>query len=113
MAKHDQNLDRVFQALSDPTRRKILGRLAAGPLAVSDLARPTGFALPTVMRHLQVLEDAQLVTSTKSGRTRVCQSLPGTLASASGWLAAQAAQWQAQTDRLEAYAQQLIKEKRA
>ena len=111
MAKHDPNLDRVFQALSDPTRREILTRLASGPLPVSDLARPTGFSLPTVMRHLQVLEEAQLVRSSKTGRTRTCESLPQTLATASGWLAARAALWQAQTDRLESYTAQLMKDK--
>lgn len=112
MAKHDPNLDRVFQALSDPTRREMLTRLASGPLPVSDLARPTGFSLPTVMRHVQVLEEARLVRSTKSGRTRTCESLPQTLAAASGWLADRAALWQAQTDRLEAYAIQFVKEKK-
>ncbi|MGQ0611689.1 MAG: ArsR/SmtB family transcription factor [Paracoccaceae bacterium] len=112
MAKHDPNLDRVFQALSDPTRRAMLTRLASGPLPVSDLARPTGFSLPTVMRHVQVLEEAHLVRSTKTGRTRTCESLPQTLAAASGWLADRAASWQAQTDRLEAYAIQLVKEKK-
>lgn len=111
MAKHDLNLDRVFQALSDPTRRNILAHLSQGPVAVSDLARPTGFALATVMRHLQVLEDAQLVTSSKSGRTRTVEGHPHALAAASGWLAAQAARWNAQTDRLEAYAQNLMKER--
>lgn len=108
MTQHDPSLDQIFRALADPTRRDILARLAEGPASVSDLARPTGFALPTVIRHLQVLEEAQLVRSTKSGRTRSFQSLPQTLTAASGWLARQADRWAAQTDRLEAYAQNLM-----
>jgi len=56
MAKHQPDLDLLFHALSDPTRRAMLARLAAGPAAVSELAAPTGLRLPTVMRHLSVLE---------------------------------------------------------
>lgn len=63
MAKHDPDLDLIFQALSDPTRRAMLARLGQGVAAVSALAQPTGLALPTVMRHLSVLEAAGLIVT--------------------------------------------------
>lgn len=107
MAKHDPNLDRIFQALSDPTRRAMLARIGKGALPVSELARPTGMALPTILRHLSVLEGAQLITTEKQGRTRMCAARPEILAATEGWLAAQRAQWEARTDRLEALLQTL------
>ena len=61
MTKHDPRLDRLFHALSDPTRRGIVERLAHGPATVSELAEPTGMALPTVMRHIAVLAEGDLV----------------------------------------------------
>lgn len=108
MAKHDPNLDLVFQALSDPTRRAMLQRLASGPVPVSDLARPTGLALPTVMRHLSVLEEAELIDTKKTGRTRMCSSNAETLGATIDWMVEQRALWEARTDRLEAYVTSLI-----
>jgi DNA-binding transcriptional ArsR family regulator len=102
MAKHDPNLDLIFQALSDPTRRAMLARIGQGALPVSELARPTGMALPTILRHLSVLEGAALITTEKQGRTRMCHPVPETLAATADWLAVQRAQWEARTDRLEA-----------
>ena len=99
MAKHDINLDLIFQALSDPTRRAMLARIGQGALAVTELARPTGMALPTILRHLSVLEDAQLITTEKLGRTRMCAAQPDTLVATQDWLAAQRAAWEARTDR--------------
>ena len=110
MAKHEPNLDVIFQALSDPTRRAMLAPLGQGAVAVSDLARPSGFALPTVMRHLSVLEDAGLIASEKNGRTRMCRARPETLAATADWLAEQRAIWEARTDRLEAYVATLMKD---
>lgn len=108
MAKHDPNLDLIFQALSDPTRRAMLARLAQGPVPVSELARPTGLALPTVMRHLSVLEEAELITSEKTGRTRMCSTRPETMVATLVWMQAQRAIWEARTDRLEAYVATLM-----
>lgn len=103
MAHHDPDLDRIFQALSDPTRRQMLARLGRGAVPVSELARPTGMALPTILRHLSVLEEAGLIATTKSGRTRLCEARPETLAATADWLAEQRAIWEARTDRLEAF----------
>ena len=102
MANHDPNLSLIFQALSDPTRRAMLARLGQEPVPVSELARPTGLALPTIMRHLQVLEAAKLISTEKTGRTRRCSARPETLEATLGWLVQQRAQWEARTDRLEA-----------
>lgn len=109
MAKHEPNLDLIFQALSDPTRRAMLAQLGQGAVPVSELARPSGFALPTVMRHLSVLEQAALITTEKQGRTRMCRARPETLAATADWLAEQRAIWEARTDRLEAYVATLMK----
>jgi len=110
MAKHDADLSLIFQALSDPTRRAILARLGKGAVPVSDLARPTGLALPTVMRHLGVLQDAGLIETEKQGRVRTCRIQPQSLGLAADWLAEQRAVWEARADRLEAYVQQLMAE---
>jgi DNA-binding transcriptional ArsR family regulator len=107
MAKHDPDLDLIFQALSDPTRRAMLARIGLGALPVSELARPTGMALPTILRHLSVLEEAKLIITEKQGRTRMCTARPETLAATADWLAEQRAQWEARTDRLEALLTQL------
>lgn len=110
MAKHDPDLSLLFHALADPTRRSIVTRLAAGPAPVTELARPTGLRLPTVMRHLAVLEAAGLVTTSKDGRVRSCAIVPEALAPVTTWLDAQRAIWEARLDRLDAYVTELMKE---
>ncbi len=110
MAKHDPDLSLIFQALSDPTRRAMLARLGQGPVPVSELARPTGLALPTILRHLAVLQDADLIETEKTGRTRMCRAVPQTLAHTERWLAEQRSIWEARTDRLEAYVATLMKD---
>lgn len=110
MAKHDPDLSLIFQALSDPTRRAMLARLGLGAVPVSELARPTGLALPTVMRHLAVLEEAALIATEKNGRVRMCRARPETMAATADWLADQRAIWEARTDRLEDYVLNMMKE---
>lgn len=110
MAKHDPDLSLLFHALADPTRRAILTRLAEGPAPVSALAEPTGLRLPTVMRHLAVLEEAGLIATTKDGRVRTCAIVPEALVPMRTWLDAQRAIWEARLDRLDAYVMQLVKE---
>lgn len=112
MAKHDPDLSLIFQALSDPTRRAMLTALGKGALPVTRLAEPTGLSLPTVMRHLGVLEAAALVCTEKQGRTRICRADPAALAAAEDWLAHQRAEWEARLDRLDAYVQTMMKETR-
>jgi DNA-binding transcriptional ArsR family regulator len=109
MAKYEPDLSVIFQALSDPTRRAILSRLAKGPAGVSELADPSGLRLPTVMRHLGVLQEAGLIASTKDGRVRSCMIVPTALEPVRAWLDEQRAVWEARTDRLEIYLESLQK----
>jgi DNA-binding transcriptional ArsR family regulator len=111
MAKHDPDLSLLFHALADPTRRSILTRLAEGPAPVTELASPTGLRLPTVMRHLSVLEDAGLIATAKDGRVRTCALVPEAMAPARTWLDDQKAIWEGRLDRLEDYVTQLMKER--
>jgi DNA-binding transcriptional ArsR family regulator len=111
MAKHDPDLSLLFHALSDTTRRGMLARLAEGPLGASDLAGPTGLRLPTIMRHLEVLEAAGLIVTAKDGRVRTCAFVPAAMEPARGWLDAQRAVWEARLDRLDDYVMTLMKEK--
>lgn len=110
MAKYDPDLSLIFHALSDPTRRAMFARIGKGAVPVGELARPTGLALPTVMRHLAVLEAAALIETEKTGRTRYCRAVPQTLEAAMGWLAEQRVIWEARTDRLEDYVAQLMRQ---
>src|SRR5215475_9245501 len=73
MPKYRRDLDQVFRALGDGSRRAMVERLARGPASVSELARPFDFSMPTVVQHLGVLEAAGIVTSTKVGRVRTYQ----------------------------------------
>ncbi len=111
MAKHDPDLSLLFHALSDPTRRMMLSRLALGPAAVSALAGPTGLRLPTIMRHLAVLEEAGLVATQKDGRVRSCALVPEALAPVRDWLEEQRAIWEARLDRLDDYVMTLMQER--
>lgn len=111
MAKHDPKLDRLFHALADSTRRSIVQQLLSGPATVTDLAAPTGMALPTVMKHIAVLEQTGLVSTEKSGRTRYCHITPAPLAEAQDWIERQRALWEARLDRLDDYLTTLSKER--
>src|SRR6202042_3776246 len=79
-------LDRTFGALADPTRREILERLAEGPASVSELARPLGMSMPGLLKHVRILEQAQLVSTQKQGRVRECRLDPGQLDDAARWI---------------------------
>ncbi len=111
MAKHDPDLSRLFHALADPTRRSILTRLAEGPAPVTELANPTGLRLPTVMRHLSVLEEAGLIATAKDGRVRSCAIVPEAMAPVRTWLDEQRAIWESRLDRLDDYVMKLMKER--
>jgi DNA-binding transcriptional ArsR family regulator len=95
-----QTLDRTFSALSDPTRRDILERLATGPASISELARPIGISLPGVMKHVRVLEEAHLVITEKHGRTRECRLGPEQMAEATQWMEWYRQRWERRLDRL-------------
>jgi DNA-binding transcriptional ArsR family regulator len=93
-------LDRVFQALSDPSRRVMVDRLTRGPASVSELARPLDMSLAAVVQHIQVLEASGLVQSRKVGRVRTCQIEPKTLRSAEQWITQRRTSWERRLDRL-------------
>ena len=111
MAKYDPDLSLLFHALSDPTRRSILTRLAEGPAPVTEVFAPTGLRLPTVMRHLSVLEEAGLIATSKDGRVRTCAIVPEALAPVRTWLDDQRALWQDRLDRLDAHVMTLMQER--
>jgi DNA-binding transcriptional ArsR family regulator len=98
-----QALDRTFAALSDPTRRAILERLGHGPATISELAQPFRISLPGLMKHVRILEQAELVTTEKHGRTRECRLGSGHLDDAAQWIQTYRARWQGRLDRLEGY----------
>ncbi|WP_119462181.1 metalloregulator ArsR/SmtB family transcription factor [Rhodospirillaceae bacterium SYSU D60014] len=97
----DSALDRTFAALSDPTRRALIARLSEQqPLSVSELARPFEMSLPAVMKHLDVLSDAGLVTRKKTGRTVSCRLNAGPMKEATDWLERYQRFWSESLDRL-------------
>jgi len=98
-----EQLDGIFQALADPTRRAILTRLGGGPAAVGELAQPFDMALPSFMKHIAALEQSGLIRTAKSGRVRTCTLERGTFALVDGWLNEQRRVWTGRTDRLEAF----------
>ena len=81
-----QNLDATFSALSDPTRRAILSRLAGGETTVMELAQPFALSQPAISRHLRVLEEAGLITRRIEGAKRPCRLTPGSIAQIDQWL---------------------------
>jgi DNA-binding transcriptional ArsR family regulator len=101
MPQRGATLDRVFQALADPTRRTVVERLATGQASTSELARPFAMALPSFVQHLGVLERAGLVTSTKEGRVRTYRLVRSALDDADGWLAGQRRRWETRLDQLD------------
>ncbi len=98
-----KDLDRTFSALSDPTRRAILARLALGEATVGELAEPFAISPPAISRHLRVLEEASLITRARLGQHRMCRIEPRTLAIASEWLDSYRQFWTDGFDRLDDY----------
>jgi DNA-binding transcriptional ArsR family regulator len=109
MVKFSENtLDRTFAALSDPTRRALLMRLRDNDdgLSISELAQPFSMSLPAVMKHLDVLGGAGLVTRTKSGRTVSCKLNAAPMEDAMHWLYRYQRFWTSQLDRLAAFVEE-------
>jgi len=100
MLNQNAPLDLMFKALADPTRRRIIERLAAGEASVTELARPFDMSLPAVHQHLQVIADAGLMSWSKEGRVRVCRLEPRALDRAAGWLTQRRAMWNRRLDAL-------------
>jgi DNA-binding transcriptional ArsR family regulator len=101
---YEPTLDRTFAALADPTRRALLAQLDERPnLSVSELARPFPVTLPAVMKHLDVLSEAGLITRVKTGRTVTCRLNAAPMREAVTWLSRYQRFWSAQLDRLIAF----------
>lgn len=105
MANHPDRLSLAFAALADPTRRAIIARLCGGDATVGELAKPFEIGLPTLLKHIRVLESGGLVSTEKAGRVRTCALTPVGLQSAGHWLGTHLATWESRLDRLEAHLQ--------
>ena len=103
MEQYSAQLDGIFQALADPTRRAVLGRLGKGPASIGELAKPFDMALPSFMKHIHFLEDSGLIRTRKEGRVRTCAIEKRPFAAVETWLSAQRALWEGRTDRLEQF----------
>ncbi len=100
------SLDRVFSALSHPTRRAVVARLALGEASVGELAAPFKTSLPAMSKHLQVLEEAGLLTREIDGRVHHLHLVPDPMKDAADWIAHQASFWNQRFDGLTSYLQQ-------
>ncbi|HEX4304063.1 MAG TPA: metalloregulator ArsR/SmtB family transcription factor [Rhizomicrobium sp.] len=100
-----ERLDRTFAALTDPTRRAILARLERADASVSELAKPHAIKLPAIMKHLGILDDAGLITRSKTGRTVTVRLSPKPMREAMEWLRRYERFWNTSLDRLTAYAE--------
>jgi DNA-binding transcriptional ArsR family regulator len=99
----DPQLDRVFAALADSTRRGILESLSAGGVAVSELAAPHDMSLPGFMKHLRVLEDAGLIERSKEGRVVSCELSAAPMKAAAAWMSRYEKFWTEKLDSLARY----------
>ena len=94
------NIDRVFHALGDPTRRAMVEKLSERPFSVSQLAKPLNITLAAVVQHLQILEESGLVHTEKVGRVRTCRIEPAGLSVVERWIGDRRSTWERRFDRL-------------
>src|SRR3954467_14984320 len=99
MERETRQLNSIFQAIADPTRRAVLGRLGSGPASVSDLAKPFDMALPSFMQHIRFLEESGWIRTRKVGRVRICAIEEEPFAAVERWLSVHGAIWEGRTDR--------------
>ncbi|MGA3011633.1 MAG: metalloregulator ArsR/SmtB family transcription factor [Terracidiphilus sp.] len=100
MSKKKPNIDRIFHALGDPTRRAMMEKLSQGTMSVSQLAEPFDMSLAAVVQHMQVLEESGLVQTEKVGRVRSCRIEPAGLDVMDQWIRARRSIWENRLDRL-------------
>jgi DNA-binding transcriptional ArsR family regulator len=100
MAKRKIDVDRLFHALGDPTRRAILDRLSRGPLSVSELAAPLGVTLTAVAQHLEILEECGLAHTEKLGRVRTCRIEAAGFDALEQWIRNHRTMWERKLERL-------------
>ncbi len=100
MPQQKPDIDRVFHALGDATRRAIMEKLSYGPISVSKLAEPLSITLAAVVQHLQVLEECDLVRTEKTGRVRTFRIEPAGLDAAAQWISDRRSRWERRLDKL-------------
>jgi DNA-binding transcriptional ArsR family regulator len=100
MPRRKPDIDLVFRALGDPTRRAMVEKLSEGPLSVSRLATPLAITLTAVAQHLQILEESGLVQTEKVGRVRTCRLETAGLSAAQKWIGDRRSEWERRLDRL-------------
>ncbi|GGA60204.1 transcriptional regulator [Pseudoclavibacter endophyticus] len=110
MAKYAGELDDVFAALADPTRRRVVSALGAADASVSALAAGASMTLPSFLKHVRALERSGIIRTTKVGRVRMCSLRRDRLTAAGDWLDEQQRIWGERTDRLEALVTRMEKE---
>lgn len=103
----DEQLDRIFAALSDSTRRGILARLATGSASVAELAEPFNVSQPAISKHLKVLQDADLISSQTDGQRRLRELRPEPLVQAVTWIEKYRKAWEANYQMLDALLEEL------
>ena len=103
MAEYSAQLDGMFQAIADPTRRAVLSRLGTGPASIGELAAPFDMALPSFMKHIRYLERTGWIRSRKTGRVRTCTLERKSFDVIETWLGEQRGIWEGRTDRLERF----------
>ena len=106
MVNYEMEIDRTFSALSDPTRRAIVQRLAMGEATVTEIAQPFSMSLPAISKHIRILEDAGLLVRLKEGRMHRCQLSVEPLREAKQWIEHYTTFWNTQLDSLGQYLQQ-------
>lgn len=107
----EDDLNQVFAALADPTRRAIVARLANGEATVNELAEPFEMTQPSISKHLKVLERAGLISRSRAAQTRPCRLEPAALSEAANWIEAYRSLWEASFDRLDAFLKTTAKTK--
>jgi DNA-binding transcriptional ArsR family regulator len=100
MTKGRVNIDRLFHALGDPTRRAMLDRMSRGPVSVSQLAAPLGITLTAVGQHLEILEECGLAATEKVGRVRTCRIASAGFDALEKWVREHRTEWERRMDRL-------------
>src|ERR671911_3191693 len=103
MEQDARQLNGIFQAIADPTRRAVLGRLGSGPASVSDLAKPYDMALPSFLQHIRFLEESGWIRTRKVGRVRICAIEEESFTAVERWLSEQRSLWEGRTDRFQQF----------
>lgn len=108
----EAQLDRVFAALADPTRRAILARLSLGDANVNEIAAPIPISLPSVSKHLKVLEGAGLISRGREAQWRPCRLEAKALREVDDWLDRYRRHWEGSFDKMDSYLTELTKQKK-